>query len=228
MATESAMVYKLRNEAIGNLLKLAPNSEVIHKIGQEFGLSTGMKPDGCIRCRLCIRACSDIIGANALAMVKRDNIQYVGPSETGTCIGCGTCASICPTGAIRCEDHESVRTIVIRDEVIGRNALERCDICGRYYATLPLSGVCKTARGRSSVREGTAPSLPYLCQGLCKTKCSDDYPAPRKDIPWHAGCIIRSGHDPCYSTYLIYTIRNHSPHPETSQGSKSCPKISAR
>jgi bidirectional [NiFe] hydrogenase diaphorase subunit len=135
VTTESAMVHKLRNEAIGNLLKLAPNSEIIHKIGLEFGLSTGMKPDGCIRCRLCVRACSDIIGANALTMVKRENIQYVVPSETGTCIGCGTCSNICPTGAIRCEDHENVRTILIRDEVIGRNALVRCDICGSYYAT---------------------------------------------------------------------------------------------
>jgi predicted molibdopterin-dependent oxidoreductase YjgC len=133
--TESAMVHQLRNKAIGDLLKLAPFSDVIHKIGSEFGLTTGVKPDGCIRCRLCIRVCADIIGARALKMIRREGLQYVIPAEDGTCIGCGTCTNICPTGAIRAEDKENVRTIMIRDEVIGRHPLERCDICGRYYAT---------------------------------------------------------------------------------------------
>ena len=53
ITTESAMVHQLRNTAIGNLLKLAPHSETIHKIGREFGLATGIIPDGCIRCRQC-------------------------------------------------------------------------------------------------------------------------------------------------------------------------------
>ncbi|OQY01754.1 MAG: hypothetical protein B6I22_14155 [Desulfobacteraceae bacterium 4572_123] len=135
VTTESAMIHQLRNKAIGDLLKLAPFSDAIHKIGSEFGLTTGLKPDGCIRCRLCIRVCADIIGARALKMIRREGLQYVVPSEDGTCIGCGTCTNICPTGAIRAEDDENVRTIRIRDEVVGRHPLERCDICGRYYAT---------------------------------------------------------------------------------------------
>ena len=135
ITTESAMVHQLRNEAIGNLLKLAPHSEAIHKIGMEFGLTTGLKPDGCIRCRLCVRVCADIIGAKALTMVRRESMQYVVPSEGGTCIGCGTCTNICPTGAIFSQDSENVRTIMIRDEIIGKHPLERCEICGRFYAT---------------------------------------------------------------------------------------------
>lgn len=135
VTTESAMVHQLRNSAIGNLLKMAPHSEAIHKIGLEFGLTTGLKPDGCIRCRLCVRVCADIIGARALKMTKKEGVQYVVPSEDGTCIGCGTCTNICPTGAIRSEDNGNIRTILIRNEVVGRHALERCDICGRYYAT---------------------------------------------------------------------------------------------
>lgn len=135
VTTESAMVHQMRNTAMGNLLKLAPHSEAIHKIGREYGLTTGVIPDGCIRCRLCIRVCSEIIGAKALKMVKKEGRNYVSPSETGSCIGCLTCTNICPTGAIRFEDEGNVRTILVRDEVVGRHTLEKCQICGNLYAT---------------------------------------------------------------------------------------------
>ena len=135
VVTESAMVYKLRNLAIGNLLKMAPRSKAIIEIGEEFDLITGVIPDGCIRCRLCMRVCSEIIGARALKMVKRKGMNFVVPREGGHCIGCGTCANICPTDAIQLVEKNSVRTIMIRDEVIGRHPLERCEICGKLFAT---------------------------------------------------------------------------------------------
>ncbi len=147
ITTESSMVHKLRNNAIGDLLKMAPYAEVIHRLGLEFGLTTGIKPDGCIRCQLCVRVCKDIIGANALKIIKKEEMLYVAPSETGTCIGCGTCANICPTGAIRTEDKENVRTILIRDEVIGKHLLERCELCGRYYATILFLEHVKACEG---------------------------------------------------------------------------------
>ena len=135
ITTESAMVHQLRNAAMGELLKLAPHSEAIHKIGREFGLTTGIIPDGCIRCRLCVRVCSEIIGAKALRMVKVKGRNYVTPSKNNACIGCLTCTNLCPTDAIRYEDDENVRTVMIRDEVVGRHTLERCQICGKLFAT---------------------------------------------------------------------------------------------
>ena len=77
-------------------------------------------------------------------MVKREGINYVIPSEEGPCIGCGTCTSICPTGAIIFEDKGNVRTILIRDEVIGRHPLERCEMCGRNFATAKFLKTCRT------------------------------------------------------------------------------------
>jgi NADH dehydrogenase/NADH:ubiquinone oxidoreductase subunit G len=135
VTTESAMIHQMRNTAIGNLLKQAPHSETIHKIGLEFGLTTGAAPDGCIRCRLCVRVCSEIIGAKALKFVRKDGKSYVTPSEKGACIGCLTCTNLCPTGAIHYQDKENTRTILIRDEVVGKHTLERCSICGRLFAT---------------------------------------------------------------------------------------------
>ena len=88
------------------------------EIGAEFGLTIGRVPDGCIRCRLCMRVCKEVIGARALTMVKRGGVNYVVPSEKGVCIGCGTCANICPTHAIRLEDKGNVRTMLVGDQVI--------------------------------------------------------------------------------------------------------------
>jgi len=134
IATASEAVVKARRQAFLRLLQMAPQAHAIRDLAEAHGIDLGPRPDGCIRCRLCVRVCKEIVGPGALKMEKRAGYNYVVPVE-GRCIGCGTCANICPTKAIDVEDVGQVRTIRIRNEVIGRHPLERCEGCGTLFAT---------------------------------------------------------------------------------------------
>jgi bidirectional [NiFe] hydrogenase diaphorase subunit len=132
--TTGPIVAAARMQAFTNLLRMAPQSSRLRGMAAEYGVDLGPPPDGCVRCRLCVRVCKDIVGAGALKMKKIDGTGFVVP-EPDRCIGCGTCANICPTGAIRVEDRDNVRSVWIRDELIGRHPLERCEGCGHWFAT---------------------------------------------------------------------------------------------
>ena len=132
--TDSEFVKTNREKAFNKLLQMAPDSSRIRNLAKEFNVTTIPPPNGCIRCRLCIRVCNEIVKAKALKMVKTENGSRVMP-EAGLCIGCGTCANLCPTNIIKVVDQDSVRTISIKGEIIGQLPLERCEGCGKMYAT---------------------------------------------------------------------------------------------
>jgi len=132
--TDSKLVKENREKAFNKLLQMAPDSSRIRNLAKEFDVSISPPPNGCIRCRLCIRVCNEIVKAKALKMVKTEQGSMVVPNP-GCCIGCGTCANLCPTHIIKVRDEESVRTISIKEEVIGQLPLERCEGCGKMFAT---------------------------------------------------------------------------------------------
>ena len=132
--TESDLVTAHRKKAFDKLLAMAPDSVRIRELAEKFHVPVAPTPDGCIRCRLCVRVCNEIVRARAIKMIKTDTGSRVVAGE-GACIGCGTCANLCPTRFIRVQDQDNVRTVSFGDEVISRLPLERCEACGNRYAT---------------------------------------------------------------------------------------------
>ncbi|WP_321419906.1 4Fe-4S binding protein [uncultured Desulfobacter sp.] len=152
--TESDMVTAHRQAAFDKLLSMAPDSVRIRELAEQFNMTVPPKPDGCIRCRLCVRVCNDIIGARAIAMVKTQNRRQVGPGD-GDCIGCGTCANLCPTQFITVQDQDNIRTVFTGDQILSCLPLEQCEACGTQYATAPfLSHVENSIKNLVHVGQG--------------------------------------------------------------------------
>ncbi|MFA6110341.1 MAG: NADH-dependent [FeFe] hydrogenase, group A6 [Candidatus Latescibacterota bacterium] len=67
-------------------------------------------PDKCILCGKCVRVCEEIQGVAAIDFVRRGSQAIVGTAfDTGlnlsSCVNCGQCIIVCPTGALSEQSH---------------------------------------------------------------------------------------------------------------------------
>jgi bidirectional [NiFe] hydrogenase diaphorase subunit len=169
--TNSPPVIQARKVIFELLLGRAPESRPLRTLAERFGVTASRfvneNQGNCVRCGLCVRVCREKIGAAALCFAGRGQKKRV-TAEFGqlseTCIGCGTCANLCPAGAIHLEDRDDQRRIYLTDNTISRLELVHCRSCGVPYQ--PAKYVAYV-RERSSV-EGAAEIPRNLCPACAR------------------------------------------------------------
>ena len=90
--------------------------------------------EGCILCGMCIRACSEVVGANAIGFAQRGSKRKVASPfyhEAADCIGCGSCAYVCPTKYIEMKDDEKTRSLPLWEVTF---EMAHCTKCGQKIA----------------------------------------------------------------------------------------------
>jgi len=132
--TNSETVQKNRRLTLELLLAGAYQTPEILSLAEELGVTEVRykmpEADSCILCGLCVRACNEIVEVGAISLINRGILKEVSPPfevASSTCIGCGTCVLICPTGRLKLVDvfgsHSEHQFLSEHDHVL-------CKLCG--------------------------------------------------------------------------------------------------
>jgi len=125
ITTNSERVVKGRKFVIELLFAKCPDSDAIKDLAKEYGVNNNDPTDvvanyllnransnntnhtKCVLCGLCTRVCAELVGMSAISFSGRGSKRKIKtPFEkiSATCIGCGACAYLCPTKAIKIEE----------------------------------------------------------------------------------------------------------------------------
>ncbi|MDD2480670.1 MAG: 2Fe-2S iron-sulfur cluster-binding protein [Lutispora sp.] len=135
--THSDKIKSIRRNLLMLLYARAPEDETINKLRKEYGVPDNIRFSGdieehCILCGLCVKACEEL-GSSAISTINRGVTKKVATpydEPSSQCIGCGACAYVCPTNAIKIEENDGERTIWNKTF-----QLVRCERCGKPFAT---------------------------------------------------------------------------------------------
>ena len=163
--TASENVSRQRKMVLSLLRALAPESKEITQLCEKYSAIKYERfvekaENKCILCGLCAKACENL-GTGAISTVHRGidktvSTPYEEPSLV--CVGCASCAMVCPTQAVEVEETEKERTIWGK-----AFTLVACESCG-----IPIGTLSELERAAGKTEKTSA-----LCD-LCKKKAITD------------------------------------------------------
>ena len=137
--TDNEEVMKARQAAISELLARAPAAKVVEELAKEYGVSEpAYEPTNpqarCILCGQCVRTCKQLIKVGAIGFAGRGKERKVSTpddSESTSCLACGACFNLCPTGNIRMRDTATSRDMLTWHTQVDWSI---CSECGQTYS----------------------------------------------------------------------------------------------
>ena len=165
--TENDNVKRQRRAVLGLLRARAPQSDEVARLCEEYSVPEydrfEKNEDGkCILCALCVEACRSLgtgaIGTAGRGVGKEVTTPYDEPSLA--CVGCASCANVCPTGCIEVSETDNQRTIWNKTF-----PLIACKNCGAVMGT-------SMELWRAAMSAG-AEEASELCE-LCRKKAITD------------------------------------------------------
>jgi len=140
VSTNSANVIDARKMVIELLLAQCPHSQKIQVLAKQLGVNQPrftLETQDCVLCQRCVKTCREIVGVEAISFITRNSNQEVEQvsidGSADKCIGCGSCAYVCPTEAIKLEDIGDTRIISMPSGKM-EFKLKKCKTCGNYWA----------------------------------------------------------------------------------------------
>ena len=140
MLTDSPRVIENRRMNADLLLARCSENKVVRELAAKLGVAKSsfdakyLEKNDCILCGQCARVCHEVVGVSAISLVNRGVTKWAAPpffEPAPDCIGCGSCYYVCPTGAVKMEDREGLRTMVNWKREF---KLAKCSVCGQYWA----------------------------------------------------------------------------------------------
>jgi glycine cleavage system H lipoate-binding protein/formate hydrogenlyase subunit 6/NADH:ubiquinone oxidoreductase subunit I len=113
--TDTERLKKGRKIMAELLLARCPDVDSVKNLAASLGVTETRFKEGdsdCVLCGQCVRVCRNVVQAGAIDFVDRGKNRHPGtpfdlPSDV--CVGCGSCAYVCPTGAMKMEYENVLR-----------------------------------------------------------------------------------------------------------------------
>ncbi len=117
VVTSSPRILQARRLVLEMMLARWPNVPVLRRLAEEmelgpprFGSSyRDERENACILCLRCVRICEEVVGACAIGFEDRGILRRVVTPfnrESDSCIACGACTQVCPTGHLRFDPED--------------------------------------------------------------------------------------------------------------------------